>query len=142
MGTTEKNIIFIGLILLFVVLPACFILMWIQGLLEVINRIRKCTEPLYAEVVPSYSMWEFDDDPYFSYTYEGVDYKEKYLLESRTHRGNWRTFYLFKAGSQVKIYVDPNAPKTMYCPKKNISIIITNIFLLSIVTLALFFIIK
>lgn len=121
---TILNIITLGLVLFGLIF---FIVGAVLGAVEN-NKKKRCTEEVAAVVIENRTVRSTSRNhgqsitysPVFRYTYNGTDYE--------TQTGYSSSPAVFSVGEKTTLFVDPDSPKTIYCPKLKIGKILSVIF--------------
>ena len=105
-----------------------FLIFLMPGVRIIINMIKakkKCTEYADATVADFETRYNRRGRasyyPVFKYVFEGVDHRRASSFYSQ--------FLGFNVGDQIGLYIDPDDPENIYCPKETIQKVIANLII-------------
>ena len=105
-------------------LPLAFLifafLFLIFELIREIKRKKRCTESVLAEVVSYTNVRFYDNEDHSYYTKQAPLYEYSYNGELCRLAGSTDRKWVkkMKVGSKVELFVDPDNPKSFFCPEE------------------------
>ncbi len=110
-------IIMLSLALLFLIFVFIFL---IFEMIREKKRKQRCTESVFAEVVSHTGVRVYDNDDHSYYTKDAPLYEYSYKGELCRLAGSTDSKWVkkMKVGSQVELFVDPDNPKSFFCPEE------------------------